>query len=244
MTARSDGRVNEALNDGISGLARGLAVIESFDLEHPRLTVTEAARRTGLVPAVTRRCMRTLEQLGYLSFDGKHYAPTPRFARLATVYTDVDPLPTLATPLLAELRDELDESASLAVLDGDAALFIARAAARHFVTTGLRIGDRLPADRTAIGRVLLAGLPDAQQAALPSELREAIHQAAADGYSLIEDEIETGVRAVAVPVVDGSGRLVAAMSATAIAGRVSTADLRERFLPALQRQAAQLSRML
>ncbi len=244
MAQPDEPRIDEVLNEGMSGLARGLAVIESFSPEHPRLSVTDAARLADLAPAVTRRCMRTLEQLGYLSYDGKFYSPTPRFARLAAAYTEVDPLPTLAMPLLAELRDELHDSASLSTLDGDEVLFIARAGAHHLVATGVKVGGRLPVDRTAAGRVLLGGLSEAEQEALPPSLRDAVRRAARDGYSLVDEEFEPGLRAVAVPVFDGTGRLVAAVSATAITARASIEDLRERFLPAVRRQAERLGRML
>ncbi|BDZ46203.1 IclR family transcriptional regulator domain-containing protein [Naasia aerilata] len=244
MMQTTEPGTTEDLSEGMGGLAKGLAVIECFDREHPRLTVTEAARLAEIAPAAARRCMRTLEQMGYLSYDGKFYRPTPRFARLAFAYTLTDPLPVFAQPLLAELRDELNESSSLSVLDGDAVLFIARVEAEHLVATGLRVGGRLPAIRTAVGRVLLAGLPEEELSSLPADAIEAIALARRDGFSLSDQEYELGLRAIAVPVVDSSGGLVAAMSVSAVTARATTERMVEQFLPALRRRATQLGRML
>ena len=234
----------DELSEGMGGLAKGLAVIECFDREHPRLTVTEAARLAEIAPAAARRCLRTLDQAGYLSYDGKFYRPTPRFARLAGAYTLTDPLPVLAQPLLDELRDQLDESSSLSVLEGDEVLFIARAEADHLVSTGLRVGGRLPPSRTALGRVLLGGLPDERLAALGPQLREEVSAARRDGYALADQEYELGLRAIAVPVLDASRACVAALSMSALTARVSVERMIEEFLPALRHGADRLGRML
>lgn len=248
------------LEEGMGGLAKGFAVAECFDREHPRLTVTEAATMTGQTPATARRCMRTLEALGYLDHDGKFFRPTPRFVRLATAYTETDPLPRLAEPLLAELRDGLDESASLAVLDDAAVLFVARAEAQHIVSTGQRVGGRIPAARSAAGRVLLGSLPEdallatiaaglhgrATEKALstPARVAAEVRASAARGYSLTDEEVEVGLRAVAVPVVDPAGRTVAAMSMSALSARASVERMVDDFVPALQHAATRLGRML
>lgn len=236
--------VIDGLHEGMGGLAKGLAIIECFDLDHPRLTVSEAAECTGLAPASARRCMRTLEQLGYLSYDGKYYRPAPRFARLAASYTDIDPLPSLATPLLEELREQLSETCSLSVLDGDEALFVARAEAHHFVATRARIGGRLPAAQTAIGRVLLADLDDAELEDHWTEAAELVRRERSAGYALADEEFAPGLRAIAVPVRGAAGNIVAAMSVSAVTARASNEDMRTRFLPALRSQADRLERML
>jgi len=216
--------------ESMTGLAKGLAVIEIFSVEHPATTVTEAAALTAQAPAAARRSLRTLEQLGYLSYDGKFYRPTPRFVRLAAAYTDADPLPRLAQPLLDELRDRLDESASLAVLDRDEVLFVARAESRHIVSTGMRVGGRLPAASSAVGRVLLGERDE------HGELRETL--------ALNDEDIEIGLRAVAVPVVGPAGRVVAAMSMSALSARVGVDRLLTEFVPELQRAAVTLGRKL
>jgi len=235
-------RTLEERNESMGGLAKGLAVIECFDRDHPRLAVTDAARLAGLAPAVARRCMRTLEQLGYLSYDGKYYRPTPRFARLADAFTLADPLPSLAMPLLDELRDALHETASLSILDGEEVLFVARSEAAHLVATSLRVGGRLPSTRTAAGQVLLAALPP--DARLSRETRELLDRVRADGYALTDQEVELGLRAIAVPVVDASGACVAAMSLSAVTARATVERLVEEFLPELRTRAERLGRSL
>lgn len=233
------------LSEGMGGLAKGLAVIECFDRDHPRLTVTEAARLANIAPAAARRCMRTLDQAGYLSYDGKFYRPTPRFARLAAAFTLTDPLPVLAQPLLDELCADLDESSSVAILDGDdQVLFIARTEADHLVATGLRVGGRLPAMRTAVGRVLYAGSPAAIPAWFDDDARASIEEARRQGYALSDQEYEVGLRAIAVPVIDASGTCVAALSVSAVTARASLERMTEEFLPRLRRCAERLGRML
>lgn len=250
----------ENLEEGMGGLAKGLAIAEQFDRDHPRLTVTDAATLTGLTPAAARRCMRTLEALGYLSYDGKFFQPTPRFVRFADVFTETDPLPRLAEPLLAELRDRFDESASLAVLDGHDVLFVARAGSHHLVATGQRVGGRLPAPLSAAGRVLLAALDDADvrhavtegtrgprtSRALtdPTAVLAEIRAGDERGYCLTDEEVEVGLRAVAVPVVDPSGRVVAAMSLSVLSARASVERMVDEFVPALRDASERLGRML
>ncbi len=250
----------ETLEEGMGGLAKGLAIAESFDRDHPRLTVTDAATLTGQTPAAARRCMRTLEALGYLSYDGKYFQPTPRFVRLANVFTETDPLPRLATPLLAELRDEFGESASLGVLDGHEVLFVARAGSHHLVATGQRVGGRLAAARSAAGRVLLNGLDDtgairAIDAGMsgprtlkaltdPRSILAEVRTGGERGFCLTDEEVEIGLRAVAVPVADSDGRLVAAMSLSVLTARASVERVVDEFVPGLRRAAARLGMML
>lgn len=236
--------MTDELNEGMGGLAKGLAIIESFGPARPRLTVTEAALLADMTPASARRCMRTLERLGFVSYDGKYYRPAPRLARLAATYTDVDPLPSLAAPLLDELRDELSETSSLSVLDGEDALFVARSEGHHFVATRTRIGARLPAARTALGRILLADLDDAEIDRQSPGVAAQVRGEQRAGYAIADEEYAPGLRAIAVPVLGPSGRIVAAMSVSAVTARAGNDDLRDRFLPALRRQADRLERML
>jgi len=248
------------IDESMGGLAKGIAIAECFDRERTRLTVTEAATLTGQSPAAARRCMRTLEAIGYLSYDGKFYRPTPRFARFATAYTAVDPLPRLAEPLLDRLRERLDESASVSVLDGDDVLFVARSEAHHLVATGQRVGARLPVSLSAAGRVLLAGVAAGDREALvrggirgrmspkamsdPEAILAEVRAGRERGYCLTDEEVEIGLRAVAVPVTDASGRIVAAMSASALSSRASVERMIAEFVPPLQEGAAALGRML
>ena len=250
----------ENLEEGMGGLAKGLAIAERFDRDHPRLTVTDAATLTGLTPAAARRCMRTLEALGYLSYDGKFFQPTPRFVRLAGVFTETDPLPRLAEPLLAGVRDRFEESASLGVLDAGDVLFVARAGSHHLVTTGQRVGGRLPAALSAAGRVLLAGLDDAEVLGVvaeglrgprtenaltdPGAVLAEVRAGEARGYCLTDEEVEIGLRAVAVPVTGAAGQVIAAMSLSVLSARASVERMVDEFVPALRDAADRLSRML
>lgn len=246
--------------EGMGGLAKGLAIIESFSAAQPRLSVSEAAASSGTTPAAARRCLRTLEELGYVSYDGKYYRPTPRMMRLPNAYSEADQLPVLAKPRLAALRDAFDESASLAVLDGDHAFFVARSESSHMASTGMRVGSRVAAPASAAGRALLAAMPDeeldrvlrrhhmqrstAKTLVTIEAIRNRIREARELGYSYTDEELELGVRAVAVPVVDVTGRTQAALTISALAARVSMDEMRDRFVPVVQGEAAKLGAML
>jgi IclR family transcriptional regulator, pca regulon regulatory protein len=244
--------------EGMAGLAKGLAVIEAFSGSAVALTVADAARLTNITRAAARRCLLTLVELGYLSHDGKHFRPTPRMLRLGGAYLEAAPLPTLAQPYLVKARDALGESVSLAVWQDGWALFVARAEAERLVSTGVRVGARLPAHCSATGKVLLAGLPEAEVAAflaVPGRSRRTTHtvvdadriadsvrRAAAEGFATSDEELELGMRALAVPVLDGRGRTVAAMSVSTSTARVTASELRDRFRPILVEHATLLGR--
>ncbi|MGY1703725.1 IclR family transcriptional regulator C-terminal domain-containing protein [Geodermatophilus sp. SYSU D00697] len=246
--------------EGMGGLAKGLAIIEAFGASRTQLSISEAAQVTGTTPASARRCLLTLEQLGYLSFDGKFFRPTPRMVRLGAAYLETAPLPLLARPHVIAAREELGESVSLAVLESDESVFVARADAERVVSAGVRLGARLPAHASATGRVLLAGLPDDEvdallaRAALRSTtpntltstdaIRARVQRAREEGVAYTDEELELGIRTMAVPVRDSSGRVVAAMSAAAFASRVTLEDMQATFLPVLRRHADRLGRML
>ncbi|MBW0101057.1 helix-turn-helix domain-containing protein [Pseudonocardia sp. KRD-291] len=247
----------------MAGLAKGLAVMEAFGRTSSQLTVSEAADATGTTRAAARRCLLTLVELGYLTHDGKHFRPTPRMLRLGASYLDADPLPALAQPHLVAARDELDESASLAVWEDGWAVFVARAETQHIVSTGVRLGARLPGYCSATGRVLLAAETDETVAehlqilarparpartphtvTAPAELAAVVSRAREDGYAVTDEELALGMRALAVPVINSRGRTVAAMSVSASTGRVSMEEMLARFRPVLVGHARRLSRKL
>lgn len=244
----------------MAGLAKGLAVIEAFSARSSRLTVAEAARVTNVTRAAARRCLLTLTELGYLSHDGKHFRPTPRMLRLGGAYLEAAPLPALAQPHLVAARDQLAESVSLAVWQDGWSLFVARAETERLIATGVRVGARLPAHCSATGKVLLAGLPEEEFAAYlanggwprrtprtlttADQITTAVRAAAEDGFALSDEELELGMRAVAVPVRDTRARTVAAVSASTHTARVSVDQLRERFLPVLVEYAGRIGRSL
>jgi IclR family pca regulon transcriptional regulator len=144
--------------EGMAGLAKGLAVLEAFGSAHAKLTISDAAKMTDLSRATARRCLLTLVDLGYLAFDGKFFTPTPRTLRLGNAYVESTPLPQLAQPHLAAVREVVHESVSLAVYFGGESLFVARSEVTRIVNTGVRVGASLPAYASATGHVLLAGL--------------------------------------------------------------------------------------
>ena len=246
--------------EGMAGLAKGLAVIEAFGQTAARLTVSDAARLTNITRAAARRCLLTLTELGYLAHDGKYFQPTPRMLRLGVAYLDTASLPALAQPHLISARDRLAESVSLAVWQDGWAVFVARAEAERLVSTGVRVGARLPAHCSATGKVLLAGLGEDEIAAYltlggwpkrtvhtlvtAEEIAQAVRAAGADGFATSDEELELGMRAMAVPVRDARGRTVAAMSVSTSTARVSSDELRDRFLPVLLEHSARLGRIL
>lgn len=244
----------------MNGLAKGLAIIEAFTFERSRLSVSEAAVLSATSPAAARRCLLTLHDLGYVSYDGKYFRPTPRLTRLGASYTDTAPLPALAQPHLIAARDELDEPISLAVLEGEFSAIIARAEASRMVSASIRLGSRLPLYTSSTGRVLLASLPQdrvddylEKMAPVPTtnktildveELRSRVLHAREDGFAFTDEEIELGVRTMAVAVRDSAGTTHAAIGLSALSARVTIDEMRTRFLPTLQRVAKELGKML
>jgi IclR family pca regulon transcriptional regulator len=244
----------------MGGLAKGLRIIESFGPDHPQHSITSAAQASAVTPAAARRCLLTLESLGYVSYDGKYFRPTPRMARLGASYGQISPLPALAEPILAMVRDEIGESSSLAVLDGHSAAFVARVDCERPVTASVRLGARLPSHNSATGRVLLADLDDTDldehlrgsvfEASTPNTLtsieqvRARILDVRARGFAITNEELELGVRTMAVPVRDTDERTRAAMSVAVLASRATVAEMEQNFLPVLQRAADRLGGML
>jgi IclR family pca regulon transcriptional regulator len=251
---------SERLPEGMGGLAKGLAIIEAFSPHRTRMTVSEAAQVSGTSRASARRCLLTLAELGYLEFDGKYFRPQPRLLALSAAYNGTRSLPQIAQPFLKAARDELHESISLAVLDRDAALFVARAEAERLVTTGISIGTRIDLYCSATGRVLLATWDDKRlseyfdRVAIAARtkyslvkktaLREAVRSATRQGYATTDQELEIGLRSIAVPVIDSRGHVVGAMSASASTARVSLQQMIKGFVPVLRANANALGHVL
>ena len=250
------GRVPE----GMGGLAKGLAIIEAFSPQRTRMTVSEAAELSKTSRASARRCLLTLADLGYLAFDGKYFRPQPRLLSLGNAYSGTRSLPEIAQPFLVAARNDLHESISLAVLDRDAALFVARAEAERLVTTGIALGTRIELYCSATGRVLLSDWPDAEVAdyldrteltartrhalVTKAALKDAVKGVRKLGYATTDQELEIGLRSIAVPVRDSRGRVMAAMSASASSARVSLSHMIRTFAPVLKEKADALGRAL
>lgn len=239
----------------VQSLARGLAVITAFDADHPSMTLSDIAARTGLSRATARRFLHTLVELGYVRFDGKQFALTPQVLRLGTAYLSGLGLPELAQPHLERLSARLGESTSAAVLDGDEIVYVTRVATRRIMTVGITVGTRFPAYATSMGRVLLAGLPAPQlddylaRADLAPLTGRTLHDAAslraeldrvrAQGWALVDQELEAGLRSVAAPLRDRDDRVVAAINVSTSAQ--ARPELPEEYVAAVVDAAAAIS---
>lgn len=240
-----------APGDFVQSLARGLSVIRAFSAERPQLTLSEVARSTGLTRAAARRFLLTLQQLGYVSSDERAFALTPRVLELGFSYLSALTLPELAQPHLERLSHEVDESVSAAILDGADVVYIARVPTRRIMSVGITIGTRFPAYATSMGRVLLAGLPDAELDAVleasalspltdntvtnPEGLRDELARVRAQGWALVDGELEVGLRSIAAPVRGSGGKVVAAVNVSSSASRGSRELIIDQQLPALLR---------
>jgi IclR family transcriptional regulator, pca regulon regulatory protein len=240
--------------DAINGLVKGLKLIEAFDAAHTRMTLSEAARRVDISPAAARRCLLTLCAIGYAQTDGKRFWLGHGALRIAYAYASSTRLPRLMQPALDSLSERTRESASVAVLHGADVVVAARSTARRSLTVGLGVGSRLPLHCSATGRTLLASLPaDACDALLgssarvkltphtvtdPAKLRRLLRACRENGYASSNEEIELGVRSLAVPLYNGAGDTVAALSISSRADRMQLDDMVHEFLPAMLRSQA------
>jgi IclR family pca regulon transcriptional regulator len=244
----------------VGSLQKGLEVLCAFSRRHPRLTVSEVAQLTGASPASARRSLLTLQTVGFLQGDGKHFWMAPKSLLVAHAYLSSRPTPSLAQPLLDALSEKSRQSASLAQLLETDAIIIARSTARRSLSTGLGIGSRLPAYCSAVGRVLLASLSAQEVQRMLRAMRlekltpatvvrladvtSRIDDARRLGYATSDEELETGVRSMAVPVRNRDGVVVAALSSSVRAERMSLENFRNRMLPLLLRAQEQLARTL
>ncbi|MCU1445353.1 IclR family transcriptional regulator C-terminal domain-containing protein [Cryobacterium sp.] len=242
----------ETSTDFVQSLARGLGVITAFSGARREMTLTEVAGHTDLTRATARRFLRTLEQLGYVRTDGKLFSLTAKVLELGYSYLSSLGLPDVVTPHLRELSSEVQESASAAILDGNDVVYVARSAGRKIMQVNITVGTRFPAYATSMGRVLLAALPDPEAAAVlaasspraltpytktaAADLLAELHRVRLQGYSLVEQELEVGLRSLAVPVRTPDGRVVAAVNVSTSAG-TPVADTVQALLPALTRTA-------
>jgi len=242
--------------DLIAGLEKGLAVIEAFDQDRPRLTISEVATRCKLTRAAARRYLITLEYLGYVSSDRKMYSLSPKVLRLGQSYMHSARLPRIVQPELHKLAYALKEASSAGVLDGSDVICIAATEAGRLVSSTLQPGTRVPAYSTANGRILLSARPPAeidtwlaQQTLEPltphtltdiAELRSEISRVRTQGYAAVDQEFELGLRTVSVPLKNFRGEVLAAMNISVQASRVSLAQLIETCLPALLQAQARL----
>ncbi|WP_166865973.1 MULTISPECIES: IclR family transcriptional regulator C-terminal domain-containing protein [unclassified Salinibacterium] len=221
--------VEPTSDDFVQSFARGLAVIRAFDGDHPQLTLSEVAARAGIARAAARRFLRTLEALGYVRSDDRAFALTPRVLELGFAYLSSLSIADVAQPHLERLSREVDESVSAAVLDGSDIVYVARVATRRIMSVGITVGTRFPAERTSMGRALLV----ATGAVDVSAARARGWEVHSDGWALVDEELEAGLRAIAAPVRDARGRVVAAVNISTSTARTTLARMRDEFAPAL-----------
>lgn len=255
--AESGGEFKEELGSGfLRSLARGLDVLRAFAAVRGPVRLAELARLTGLPRATVRRSLITLRHLGYVREDAAGFHVLPRvlefgYARLCGL-----DLAAIATPHLAALVRRVHESASVAVLDGDDIRYVARVASTRIMRIDIGVGTRLPAYATSMGRVLLAALPEPDLAAYLARItpealtphtvtsgagvREVVAATAERGYAWVEQELEEGLRSLAAPVVDGTGRVVAAVNVALHAGRATPEESLAALLPHLWETAARI----
>jgi IclR family pca regulon transcriptional regulator len=245
----------------MTSLARGLAVIQAFSQRRHHLTISQVSTTTGLSRAAVRRCLYTLAKLGFAgSDDNRHFFLRPRILALGHSYISSMPLATAAQPVLEHISHLLHESCSIATLDGVDIVYIARANVTRIMSIDLGVGSRLPAFCTSMGRAILANLaPEELEAVLArvqfkrytertivgaAKLTQVLRQVRRDGYSIIDQELEHGLRSMAVPIQNPSGKVVAALNIGAHAQRVSIQEMQTKFLPHLRAAAQELCLLL
>jgi IclR family transcriptional regulator, pca regulon regulatory protein len=260
MTAPYEGVPDGGDADGPNGAAagatefvqtfgRGLAVIGAFDAENPRMTLSDVARRAGVTRAAARRLLHTLAQLGYVRTEGRYFVLRPKILELGYSYLSALGLPEIGMPYLHQIAETVRESAYMTVLDGYQTVCVAAVPMRRIWNASITVGTRLPAYATAAGRAILAfedeetveeylTTADLKQVTQftttdVDELRKALKKAREQGYSVVDDELEEGLRTVAVPVIGGEG-VLGSLSVSTLARPAATAGARKKMQPALQ----------
>jgi IclR family transcriptional regulator, pca regulon regulatory protein len=243
-------------SDFVQSLDRGLAVIKAFGPDRERLSLSEVARATGLTRAATRRFLLTLVKLGYVRNDGREFSLRPRVLELGYAYLSGLGMPEVAAPHLEELVAQVRESSSISVLDSQHIVYVARVPTKRIMTVSISVGTRFPAYATSMGRVLLAGLSEddlsrylaeADLAPItgrtvtdPDRLREILRDVAKQGYAIVDQELEEGLRAVAAPIHGSGGAVTAAINLSAHASRISMSAMRTELLPHLLQTASRI----
>lgn len=252
--------MENAEKEYVMGLEKGLAIIEAFGQCKAPMTLTQAAEITGHSKASVRRCLLTLCKLGYAAQVGRQFQLAPRALRLGQAYVSSDPLTKVAQPILEMTSERTKESASLAVLDAQDAVFVARSTHRRSLSSGLGVGARLPAYCSATGRVLLSVQPKTHVEFLLNRmsrpaytphtltsmrdiLRE-VHLVHKQGYAICDEELEIGLRSIAVPVRNAAGEVIAALSLSVLTSRMTRQALVDQLLPEMEQARRNFSTLL
>lgn len=243
--------------DFVTALASGLEVILAFDEANPSMTLSEVAARTGMNRARARRFLLTLHSLGYVRKQQRHFELAPKVLQLGYAFLSANNYRSVIQQVLEDITAECGESSSLGVLDGNDVTYVARSASRHrLMAITLSVGTRLPAAHTSMGRVLLAQLPDEELDAWlegvvlerhtdksitnKAELRKCILKARQLGYSIADQELDSGLRSIAVPAYNANSKLLGAINISTNAARVDFDTLLKQYLPLLQEKARQI----
>lgn len=246
--------------DYVQSFVRGLDVIRAFSRFRPRMTLSEVAEETQMTRAAARRFLLTLVKENYAQTDGKYFELRPKVLDLGFAYLASMTLWDIAEPIMRSVVEKTQESCSMAVLDDLEIVYVARVPTNRVMTIGLSVGSRLPAYCTSMGRVLLSSLPEDALAKQLSnitpekltpqtitskvKLRDELRDVARQGWSLVDQELEAGLRSLAVPIRNRSGIVVAAMNLGCHAGRVSVETMTDRFLPVLQEASVRITSSL
>lgn len=246
--------------DYVQSFVRGLDVIRAFSRFRPRMTLSEVAEETQMTRAAARRFLLTLVKENYAQTDGKYFELRPKVLDLGFAYLASMTLWDIAEPIMRSVVEKTQESCSMAVLDDLEIVYVARVPTNRVMTIGLSVGSRLPAYCTSMGRVLLAALPEEALAKQLSnvtpekltpqtitskvKLRDELRDVGRQGWSLVDQELEAGLRSLAVPIRNRSGVVVAAMNLGCHAGRVSVETMTDKFLPVLQEASVRITSSL
>jgi IclR family pca regulon transcriptional regulator len=238
-------------------LAKGLAVLGCFGRQRPAMTLSEAALAANVSRATARRILRTLAELGYVEQHGRQFSLSPNILQLGFAYLATQSWIERAVPLMKELSERLGESCSAAILQGSEVVYVARVPTRRIMSVAISVGSRLPAFHTAVGRAQLGFLDPSEvwrrlkalriEPLTPSTITdlqalfERVRDDHAQGFSIVDEELERGLRAIAVPVVDRQGEVIAGLNLSTHSTRTTRNELREKFLPRLRAVAAQIA---
>lgn len=244
----------------VQSFARGLAVIKAFSAERPAQSLTEVAEAAGLTRAGARRILLTLVHLGYVRVDGRQFRLTPKILDLGFAYLSSTPFWNAAEPIVEALAEEVRQSCSIAVLDGNEIVYVLRVPTRKIMALNLSIGSRLPAINTSMGRVLLSGLTEAELDAVIStskpspetestvvdaqELKKIIAVTRRQGWALVNQELELGLISVAAPIRDRNGRVIAAINTSGISDGAGSEDRMKQFIEPLKQAADKISEVI
>lgn len=238
-------------------LAKGLAVLGCFGKQRPSMTLSEAAQAANLSRATARRILRTLAELGYVTQDGRQFSLSPNILKLGFAYLATQNWIDRAQPLMRELSERLRESVSASILQGTEIVYVARVPTRRIMSSVLTVGSRLPAFHTAMGRIQLGFLDETEiwrrlkslriDPYTPSTITDVqalfdrVRDDHAQGFSIVDEELERGLRSIAVPIVDRSGQALGAISISTHSARVTRNEMRDTYLPALKTLAEQVA---